>query len=104
MSWVRIPSLTPNSKFQGPLAQLVEQLTLNQLVVGSNPTRPTNTDRRPGNRAPYFFASAPSPCGARAGRSERGGRMARPGRRPHHPKAGVLVLACCATVKCPALA
>ena len=27
---------------RGPLAQLVEQLTLNQLVVGSNPTRPTN--------------------------------------------------------------
>src|SRR5690606_42081764 len=27
--------------FNGPLAQLVEQLTLNQLVVGSNPTRPT---------------------------------------------------------------
>jgi hypothetical protein len=26
----------------GPLAQLVEQLTLNQLVVGSIPTRPTN--------------------------------------------------------------
>ena len=26
---------------QGPLAQLVEQLTLNQLVVGSSPTRPT---------------------------------------------------------------
>ncbi len=25
----------------GPLAQLVEQLTLNQRVVGSNPTRPT---------------------------------------------------------------
>ena len=25
----------------GPLAQLVEQLTLNQLVVGSTPTRPT---------------------------------------------------------------
>jgi hypothetical protein len=25
----------------GPLAQLVEQLTLNQLVVGSIPTRPT---------------------------------------------------------------
>ena len=25
----------------GPLAQLAEQLTLNQLVVGSNPTRPT---------------------------------------------------------------
>ncbi len=28
-------------KFFGPLAQLVEQLTLNQLVVGSIPTRPT---------------------------------------------------------------
>ena len=28
-------------KFIGPLAQLVEQLTLNQLVVGSIPTRPT---------------------------------------------------------------
>ena len=27
----------------GPLAQLVEQLTLNQLVVGSIPTRPTNS-------------------------------------------------------------
>jgi hypothetical protein len=27
--------------FGGPLAQLVEQLTLNQRVVGSNPTRPT---------------------------------------------------------------
>ena len=29
----------------GPLAQLVEQLTLNQLVEGSNPSRPTNPDR-----------------------------------------------------------
>ena len=29
-------------KVFGPLAQLVEQLTLNQLVVGSIPTRPTN--------------------------------------------------------------
>jgi hypothetical protein len=27
---------------QGPLAQLVEQLTLNQSVVGSSPTRPTS--------------------------------------------------------------
>ncbi len=26
----------------GSLAQLVEQLTLNQLVAGSNPARPTN--------------------------------------------------------------
>ena len=29
------------NRFYGPLAQLVEQLTLNQLVVGSIPTRPT---------------------------------------------------------------
>ena len=28
--------------FFGPLAQLVEQETLNLLVVGSTPTRPTN--------------------------------------------------------------
>ena len=27
---------------EGPLAQLVEQLTLNQRVAGSNPARPTN--------------------------------------------------------------
>ena len=27
----------------GPLAQLVEQLTLNQLVEGSNPSRPTTS-------------------------------------------------------------
>ncbi len=27
---------------KGPLAQLVEQLTLNQRVAGSNPARPTN--------------------------------------------------------------
>ena len=29
----------------GPLAQLVEQLTLNQLVVGSIPTRPTTPSK-----------------------------------------------------------
>ena len=34
---------SPVSTDIGPLAQLVEQLTLNQLVVGSIPTRPTNT-------------------------------------------------------------
>src|SRR5690606_16630055 len=48
---VRAPSSTPLFKrgrgrrrgmLKGPLAQLVEQLTLNQLVVGSSPTRPTN--------------------------------------------------------------
>ena len=30
----------------GPLAQLVEQLTLNQRVVGSIPTRPTTPFKR----------------------------------------------------------
>ena len=37
---VRVESVVWNI---GPLAQLVEQLTLNQLVVGSIPTRPTNS-------------------------------------------------------------
>ena len=40
-SWVRIEFCCLKGLF-GPLAQLVEQLTLNQLVVGSIPTRPTN--------------------------------------------------------------
>ena len=31
----------------GSLAQLVEQLTFNQLVAGSNPARPTNVKKRP---------------------------------------------------------
>ena len=31
---------------EGPLAQLVEQLTLNQRVVGSIPTRPTKTGEK----------------------------------------------------------
>ena len=36
----------------GSVAQLVEQLTLNQLVVGSNPTRSTRKKLRP--RSGYF--------------------------------------------------
>jgi hypothetical protein len=32
--------------YDGPLAQLVEQETLNLLVVGSTPTRPTKFPRR----------------------------------------------------------
>ncbi|GAC15304.1 hypothetical protein GLIP_2679 [Aliiglaciecola lipolytica E3] len=31
-----------NKTEKGSLAQLVEQLTFNQLVAGSNPARPTN--------------------------------------------------------------
>ena len=48
MSWVRVPSSTPffvQCTVCGPLAQLVEQETLNLLVVGSNPTRPTIFDQ-----------------------------------------------------------
>ena len=37
----------------GPLAQLVEQLTLNQLVVGSSPTWPTKY-RKPGQRRAFL--------------------------------------------------
>src|SRR5262245_60888896 len=36
----------------GPLAQLVEQLTLNQRVVGSSPTRPTKS--RISSNSPQF--------------------------------------------------
>ena len=32
--------------FHGSVAQLVEQLALNQLVLGSSPSRPTNLRRR----------------------------------------------------------
>ena len=38
--------------FIGPLAQLVEQETLNLLVVGSTPTRPTNFPAVPGMNPP----------------------------------------------------
>jgi hypothetical protein len=38
------PIVHPKIQVSGPLAQLVEQLTLNQLVVSSNLTRPTNTE------------------------------------------------------------
>jgi hypothetical protein len=41
--WVRVGFV--GCKVYGPLAQLVEQLTLNQLVVGSIPTRPTNLEK-----------------------------------------------------------
>jgi hypothetical protein len=41
-----------NTANSGPLAQLVEQWTLNPLVVGSIPTRPTNSARI---RAGFFI-------------------------------------------------
>ena len=36
------PHRPPHYRIVGSLAQLVEQLTFNQLVTGSNPVRPTN--------------------------------------------------------------
>jgi len=36
-----VRGLAPLLRFDGRLAQLVEQLTLNQRVVGSKPTAPT---------------------------------------------------------------
>jgi hypothetical protein len=48
-------------KKYGPLAQLVEQLTLNQLVVGSIPTRPTNSEMRPFSGATLALTSHLAP-------------------------------------------
>ena len=59
--WIVIPVVVGSSPIIhpsfGPLAQLVEQVTLNHLVVGSNPTRPTIC---PGSR--LLSLSAPG-CG-----------------------------------------
>jgi hypothetical protein len=41
---------------RGPLAQLVEQLTLNQRVAGSSPARPTSNEGLCRWRQPSFFA------------------------------------------------
>jgi hypothetical protein len=43
----------------GPLAQLVEQRTLNPLVVGSIPTRPTNKLKGLASARPLFFSEGP---------------------------------------------
>ena len=45
----------------GPLAQLVEQVTLNHLVVGSSPTRPTRRITRRTENSTGFFSTAASP-------------------------------------------
>ena len=53
------PSFKPGFRYkqvQGPLAQLVEQLTLNQLVEGSNPSRPTNKNKRLQKCRCFFLA------------------------------------------------
>jgi hypothetical protein len=41
----------------GSLAQLVEQRTLNPLVVGSTPTRPTNEYKAVTRKSGRFFVS-----------------------------------------------
>ncbi len=45
---------------KGPLAQLVEQLTLNQLVRGSSPRRPTKYRVKQGgsSESPFFILTA----------------------------------------------
>jgi hypothetical protein len=68
------PIVHPNFKaVPGPLAQLVEQLTLNQLVVGSNPTRPTSYRRTRSDAGPFFIHGTkngdPTPSSACAGLS-----------------------------------
>ncbi len=52
---------THRSANGGHLAQLVEQLTLNQRVVGSNPTVPTTNPLKSLNKMPY--CTAPSGTG-----------------------------------------
>ena len=57
--------LVPCTTGFGPLAQLVEQLTLNQLVVGSSPTRPTifiQTSSVATIPAPSHAERKPAPC------------------------------------------
>ena len=46
----------------GSLAQLVEQLTFNQLVAGSNPARPTNVKKRP--KGAFLLSAIPASIGS----------------------------------------
>ena len=63
--------LVPCTTGFGPLAQLVEQLTLNQLVVGSSPTRPT-TFNIPSAFLPRL-STAPNPAASPFRRRKRRG-------------------------------
>ena len=63
------PSFTPVSGYipvNGPLAQLVEQLTLNQLVEGSNPSRPTNAKQNADRLRSAFCFTRCKPMARRA--------------------------------------
>ena len=48
------PIVHPNFAISGPLAQLVEQETLNLLVLGSSPRRPTTFPARMMRENPTF--------------------------------------------------
>jgi hypothetical protein len=50
------PRLPPRLCFDGRIAQLVEQLTLNQRVLGSSPSAPTIKTVRGLARAAFFFS------------------------------------------------
>lgn len=57
--------------FSGPLAQLAEQLTLNQSVVGSSPTGPTTSTQRRLFGAVFLLSPLP-PSGQRSEKGIRG--------------------------------
>ena len=59
-------SLYPDHLIHGSLAQSVEQLAFNQLVVGSNPTRPTTIQRPTVLGWAFSFVGSPSRAGFRA--------------------------------------
>ena len=52
--------LDRQSSYRGPLAQLVEQLTLNQRVAGSSPARPINRTSHLKSRVTRLFAFGPT--------------------------------------------
>ena len=54
--------LWSNTASFGPLAQLVEQVTLNHLVEGSSPSRPTSLFARLECGLFYGFIPATEPC------------------------------------------
>ena len=56
--------LTPVRSRLGRIAQLVEQLTLNQRVQGSSPCAPTNPPRRVRRFEPHVIAPLPARLGA----------------------------------------
>ena len=100
---------TSKNPCKGSLAQLVEQLTFNQLVAGSNPARPTNVKKRPKGA---FLLSAgfkdsnlrqvrversetTEPLAATARRASEASHPARPTNVKKRPKGAFLLSAIC---------